>query len=68
MAFRRSVSKTLIKYNLNDLEEKDEVEKKLIDIEFNEQIANAKMMKMLLALNGRIYKEKTSIALLNLTD
>ena len=37
MATGRSVAKTLIKYNINNLEEKDEEEKDLIDNELTEQ-------------------------------
>ena len=41
------ITKTLIKYNSNSLEENDEKEKEPIDLEFAEQKANPEMMKML---------------------
>ena len=50
MATGRPVSKTLIKYSSNSLEENDEEEKEPIDIEFTEQNADPEMMKMLLTL------------------
>ena len=50
------------------MEEKDEVEKKPIDIELTEQKANPEMMQMLLTLNDQVYKKKTEKILLWLTS
>ena len=51
------VAKALIKYNSNCLEEKDEVEKEPIDIEFTEQKADPEMMKILSTLDDQVYKK-----------
>ena len=48
------VEKTLIKYNINSLEENDEEEMEPIDLEFAEQKAEPEMMKMLLTLNDQM--------------
>ena len=53
MATGLPVALSLIKYNINRLEENDE-EKEQIDIDFTEQKADPEMMKMLLTLNDRI--------------
>ena len=68
MATGKPFSKTLIKYNSNNLEENDEEEKEPIDIEFTEQNADYEMMKMLLTLDNRMYKKKTRKILLWLTS
>ena len=47
----RSVDKRLTKYNCNNWREMMKEEKEPIDIEFSEQNADPKMMKMLLTLN-----------------
>ena len=47
------VTKTLIKYNCNNLEENDEEEKEQINIEFIMQKTGLEIMKMLLTLNDR---------------
>ena len=43
-----------IDINSNNLQENDEVEKKAVDIEFNEQKAFLKMMRMLLTFYGQM--------------
>ena len=58
MATVRSVVKTLIEYNSNNLEENDEEEKELI---LNLLRKILIMMKMLLTLNDQIYKRKRKI-------
>ena len=63
LATGRPVDKTLIEYNSNNLDENDEEERKSIYIEFNKQNANLKMMKMLFALDYRIYKKTRKILL-----
>ena len=68
MATGRSVAKTLIKYNNNNLEENDEEENELINIELTEQKANPEMVKMLLTLNDQMYKKKTRKILFWLTS
>ena len=66
----RPDAKTLIKYNNNNLEEKDEVEKEPIDIELTEQKADPEMMKMLLTLNDQAVQEEDEedIALANFIE
>ena len=54
MANGRPVAKTLIKYNINNSEEKEEKEKEPINIEFTEQKADPEMMKMQLILNDQV--------------
>ena len=57
LANGRPVAKTLIKYNINnseEKEEKDEKEKESINIEFTEQKADPEMMKMQLILNDQV--------------
>ena len=49
------ISKTLIKYNSNSLDENNEIEKEPIDIELTEQIADPEMMKILSNLDDRMY-------------
>ena len=56
MATGRPVAKTLTKYNSNNLEEKDEVEKEPIDIELTAQKYSPETMRMLLTLNDQAYK------------
>ena len=51
LATGRSVAKSLTKYNSNDWRKMMKEEKEPIDIEFSEQNADPKMMKMLLTLN-----------------
>ena len=67
-AIGRPVAKILIKYNSNNLEEKDDVEKEPIDIELTEQKADPEMMKMLLTINDQVFKKKTEKILLWLTS
>ena len=59
-------AKTLIEYN-NSLEKTEDEEKEPTDIEFTEQKADPEIMKMLLTLDGRVYK-KTRKTLLWLTS
>ena len=54
LATGRSVAKTLIKYNNNNLEENDEKENEPINIELNEQKQILIMMKMVLTLNDQM--------------
>ena len=54
MATGRPVAKTLIKYNSNNSEEKDEKEKESINIERTELKTNPEMMKMLLTLDDQM--------------
>ena len=50
----KSVSKTLIKYNSNRLEENDEEENESINIELTEQKQDLIRMKMLLTLDDQM--------------
>ena len=54
MATGKPVTKILIKYNNNNLEENDEEEKEPINIELTDQKQFLIMMKMLLTLNDQI--------------
>ena len=62
------VTKDLIKYNSNSLEENNEVEKEPIDIELTEQNAGPKIMKMLLTLDDQLHKKKMRKILLWITS
>ena len=53
--------------NNNNSEEEDEVEKEVVGIEFTQHKADLEMMKMLLTLDGRMYKEYINKTLLRLT-
>ena len=59
----KPVSQNLNEYNSNNLEENYEKEKESIDIEFIDQKADPKTMKILLNLNDRMNKKKRKILL-----
>ena len=69
MATGRPVTKTLIKYNSNNLEENDEEEKEPINIKLTDQKHIFIMMEMLLTLNDQLKKEvEEDIALANFSE
>ena len=70
MATVLPVSKTLIKYNSNNLEENDEEEKEPINIEFTEENQILIMIKMILTLDDQMYRKKfeEDIALANFIE
>ena len=50
----KTVAKTLVKYNSNNLEENDEEEREPINIELTDQKQDLIMMKMLLTLDDQM--------------
>ena len=67
MATGRPVAKTLIKYNSNCYEENEYNKKRSIDIEFTEQSAGPKMIKMLSSQDEQ-EEDEEDIALANFIE